>query len=131
MKSHTFVDGYCRNCGWSYELALRKYKNCPLNVDYKSKQNQNSERDESRSNREEKSYSGNIDNLSDAAKYGQILGLKGKVTVSDIKLKYKELSKKYHPDRVNNLGPEFIEIAERKMKEINDAYSWLRKKHKF
>lgn len=131
IKSHSFEDGYCQNCGWSYELALRNAKNCPLNPDFNSKHDQNSEKKETNSNKEEKSYTNNSENLSEAIRYGQILGLKGKVTVSDIKLRYKELSKKYHPDRVNNLGSEFIEIAERKMKEINDAYSWFRKNHDF
>jgi DnaJ-domain-containing protein 1 len=34
----------------------------------------------------------------------------------------------YHPDRVSGLGPEFAEIAERKMKQINAAYEELQKK---
>jgi DnaJ-domain-containing protein 1 len=29
---------------------------------------------------------------------------------------------KYHPDRVNNLATEFQELADREMKEINQAY---------
>jgi DnaJ-domain-containing protein 1 len=31
----------------------------------------------------------------------------------------------YHPDKVAGLGPEFGELAERRMKEINAAYAEL------
>jgi DnaJ like chaperone protein len=34
----------------------------------------------------------------------------------------------YHPDRVGHLGEEFRQVAEEKMKEINVAYNYLKKK---
>lgn len=61
--------------------------------------------------------------------YGKILGLEGRVTRSDIRKKYLEAISKYHPDRVQNLGDELIELAEHKTKEINAAYEWLRIKY--
>jgi preprotein translocase subunit Sec63 len=33
----------------------------------------------------------------------------------------------YHPDKVAHLAPEFREMADRKMKEINIAYGSLKK----
>ena len=33
---------------------------------------------------------------------------------------------KFHPDRVHHLGEEFICEAEVKMKEINEAYEYLK-----
>jgi curved DNA-binding protein CbpA len=35
------------------------------------------------------------------------------------------MAKLYHPDKVAFLAPEFRELAERKMKEINAAYQQL------
>lgn len=58
--------------------------------------------------------------------YGRILGLEGRVTRSDIRKKYLEAISKYHPDRVQNLGEDLLELAERRTKEINVAYDWFR-----
>jgi DnaJ like chaperone protein len=49
----------------------------------------------------------------------------------DIKAKYRELVKKYHPDKVSHLGNEFKELAEKKFKEINAAYERIRKSRGF
>jgi hypothetical protein len=35
---------------------------------------------------------------------------------------YRAKVQKYHPDRVNSLATDFQELADRKMKEINQAY---------
>lgn len=61
--------------------------------------------------------------------FGNLFGLKGQVTKSTIRKKYIELISKYHPDRVAELGPELIELAEKKTKEINAAYEWFKQKH--
>jgi len=34
----------------------------------------------------------------------------------------------YHPDKVGHLGEEFKKVAEEKMKEINNAYEFLKRK---
>jgi len=39
------------------------------------------------------------------------------------------LSMQYHPDKVGHLGDEFKKVAEEKMKEINRAYEFLKKKY--
>ncbi|HEX3072347.1 MAG TPA: J domain-containing protein [Ignavibacteriales bacterium] len=62
--------------------------------------------------------------------YGKILGLAGRVTKSQIRRKYLELISKYHPDKVQDLGDELIQLAEHKAKQINEAYEWLKIKHK-
>ena len=36
---------------------------------------------------------------------------------------YRKMARMYHPDRVEGLGPELKESAERRMKEINAAYA--------
>lgn len=51
-----------------------------------------------------------------------VLGVSPAATEDEIKKAYRALAKKYHPD-VNNGSPE----AERKMKEVNEAYSAVMK----
>lgn len=41
---------------------------------------------------------------------------------------YRALSMQYHPDKVRHLGEEFQQVAEEKMKEINNAYQFLEKR---
>ena len=50
----------------------------------------------------------------------EILGVPHNATEEQIKDAYKELAKKYHPD--NYANSEFSDIANEKMKEINEAY---------
>lgn len=40
---------------------------------------------------------------------------------------YRKLAQMYHPDKVAGLGPEFRELAESRMKEINAAYEQLKR----
>jgi hypothetical protein len=56
----------------------------------------------------------------------RILGVGDNATWEEINTAYRRLVMMYHPDRVAGLGPEFIEIAERKMKEINGAHEALK-----
>lgn len=128
--NHRFVDDNCVKCGWSYDWARKKNVECPV---IERKKDSYKNYNENQSHQEKKKYqsSNDLRKSSDAAKYGKILDLKGKVTIKDIKKNYRELSKKYHPDRVSNLGIEFSEIADKKMKEINEAYDWFKKKYDF
>jgi DnaJ like chaperone protein len=57
-----------------------------------------------------------------------ILGLSPGASFSEIKAAYRKLSMQYHPDKVGHLGEEFKKIDEEKMKEINRAYEFLKKK---
>jgi len=61
--------------------------------------------------------------------FGELFGLQGQIKKSDLRKKYLELISKYHPDKVADLGPELIEIAEKKTKEINAAFEWFKKKY--
>ncbi len=60
--------------------------------------------------------------------YYAILGLKSGADKDTIKKAYRKLSMKYHPDKVRHLGEEFRAVAEEKMKEINGAYDFFKKK---
>ncbi|MBA4391217.1 MAG: hypothetical protein C0399_09785 [Syntrophus sp. (in: bacteria)] len=61
--------------------------------------------------------------------YRQILGVAAKDDPATIRKKYKELLAKYHPDKVQHLGIEFQEMAERKTQAIMEAYEFFRKKY--
>ena len=60
-----------------------------------------------------------IDEISCEKDLYKILGVKRDATANDIKHKYRQLSKIYHPDK--NKSKE----AEEKYKEINEAYEVL------
>ena len=57
----------------------------------------------------------------------KILGLNQQATDSEIKLAYRNLATKFHPDKVAHLGEEFTKVAEEKFKAINDAYQKIKK----
>ncbi len=73
---------------------------------------QNNEDDSSEENSKE-------ENSSDYSKYYEILGLRMGATIMEIKMQYRTLIKKFHPDK--NTSPD----AEEKCKEIIDAYNKL------
>ncbi len=60
--------------------------------------------------------------------YGAVLGLHGTVKKHDIIDAYKKLIAQYHPDKVSHLGAEFQKYAEKKTKDINKAFYYLKRK---
>lgn len=60
--------------------------------------------------------------------YYRVLGVEPGADFNQIKAAYRKLSQQYHPDKVAHLGEEFRKVAEEKMKEINQAYEYLKKK---
>ncbi len=63
------------------------------------------------------------------ARYFAVLGLEPGADFAAVKQAYRKLSMQYHPDKVAHLGDEFKKVAEEKMKEINEAYQYLKKKY--
>ncbi|MFC2140229.1 TerB family tellurite resistance protein [Candidatus Auribacterota bacterium] len=61
-------------------------------------------------------------------KYYATLGLSKEASFTEIKKAYRELSIKYHPDKISHLGKEFSSVSQEKMKEINEAYNYFKKK---
>lgn len=59
--------------------------------------------------------------------YLKILGLSPGATQERIRFQYKRLVMRFHPDRVQHRGEEFVKEAQAKMKEINRAYEYLRR----
>lgn len=56
----------------------------------------------------------------------EILGVREGATVDEVKRAYKELVRKYHPDQYRD-NP-LSDLAEEKLKEINQAYDYLLKR---
>jgi hypothetical protein len=56
------------------------------------------------------------------------LNIQAAASRAEIIAAYRKLAQLYHPDKVAGLAPEYQEIAERKMKMINNAYKILRDK---
>ena len=51
-----------------------------------------------------------------------VLGVDRTASVETIKKAYRELVNKYHPDKVDHLGEEFKALAEKRFKQIQQAY---------
>jgi DnaJ like chaperone protein len=69
--------------------------------------------------------------LRDSGRAWEVLGIHRDSTVEEIKTAYRQLSLKHHPDKVANLGPEFVKVAEEKFKAIQEAYEDIRKERGF
>ena len=54
-----------------------------------------------------------------------ILGVTPDATKAEIKAAYRRLAGQYHPDKVQHLGQEFQELAEKRFKDIQQAYDEL------
>ncbi len=55
-----------------------------------------------------------------------VLGITPQATPAEVTAAYRKMAQMYHPDKVAGLAPEYREIAEKRMKEINAAYDQLR-----
>ena len=51
-----------------------------------------------------------------------VLGVGRDASPEEIKRAFRRLANKYHPDKVSHMGDEFRELAERRFKEIQEAY---------
>ena len=62
----------------------------------------------------------------------KILGVTKNSSTEQISIKYKELVKEYHPDRLQGMGlpEEFIELANQKLTAINKAYNDIKNEKK-
>lgn len=56
----------------------------------------------------------------------EILGVEPGASKAEIRKAYMVKVKQYHPDRVNDLGPELQDLATKKLKDINRAWEQLK-----
>lgn len=73
-------------------------------------------------------HAGATSSYGDEDQHYATLGLEPGADMETVKKAYRKLSMKYHPDKVRHLGEEFRSVAETKMKEINAAYDYFKKK---
>jgi DnaJ like chaperone protein len=57
-----------------------------------------------------------------------ILGIERGASQEEIKSAYRRLAGKYHPDKLEHLGDEFKELAEKRFKQIQQAYQEIKPK---
>lgn len=57
----------------------------------------------------------------------EVLGLRDGASAEEVAAAYHQMAQMYHPDKVATLAPEFRDLAEARMKEINAAYRSLAK----
>ena len=64
--------------------------------------------------------------------YYKVLGASPNDSIEEISRKYKKLIKEYHPDRLQGLGlpKDFIELANKKLVSINEAFNVLKNEKK-
>ena len=62
--------------------------------------------------------------LPDMRKYYELLGCEPSVADDELTQCYRKLCQQYHPDRISSkdLAPDFLEFAEQRFKEIQNAY---------
>lgn len=58
----------------------------------------------------------------------QTLGVRVGASQEEVVSAYRQMARMYHPDRLSGLAPEFVELAEERMKEINAAYEELKRR---
>ena len=57
----------------------------------------------------------------------RILEVSPSATDSEVKIAYRKMANKYHPDKVAHLGKKMQTTAEEKFKSVNDAYQQIKK----
>ncbi|HUR68607.1 MAG TPA: J domain-containing protein [Candidatus Thermoplasmatota archaeon] len=55
------------------------------------------------------------------------LGLAPEAAPEAVRAAYRSRAQQYHPDKVGHLAPEFRDVADKKMKEINAAYEKIKR----
>ena len=76
------------------------------------------------SNEDEEEWYEDEEELPDVQRCYEILGCDPSVTNDELTRHYRELCQQYHPDRIQSkkLAPDFLEFAEQRFKEIQNAY---------
>ncbi|MBN1926225.1 MAG: TerB family tellurite resistance protein [Prolixibacteraceae bacterium] len=60
----------------------------------------------------------------------KILEIDPSVSDDEVKRAYREMAKKYHPDKVSYLGDDFQKAAKEKFQKVNEAYEDIKKERK-
>jgi DnaJ-domain-containing protein 1 len=90
----------------------------------RKKAEENRRLEEERAQKERRQRQGTRSNKQAPDPY-EVLQVTRGASRQEIKAAYLSMIKRYHPDRVSHLGKEVQDIAEKKAKEINEAYDTL------
>lgn len=122
-----FIGGYWIVSKLYQKFKLPRFENTEDNHgNNKFNDNNSGNRSRQHRNQEEKDSKRYSDRIS---YYDELLELRGDHSTENIKKKYREIISKYHPDKVLHLGVEFRQIAEKKSREINEAYAYFRQRY--
>ena len=117
---------------WIYDKVREKLNSSQNSKQENREDNSNNKKQEKEEQRKKDDYRQNNQrnrrNGSNKTPY-EVLGIAHNATFEEIKKAYRELSHQYHPDKVNHLGEEFRELANKKFLEINQAYETLKRLH--
>ena len=110
------------------------YGQNPLKNDFSHSKNEKSYTDNNKGkhtneHNSQGSSENNIKNKKTEKYFGELLGLRGKISMSDIHKAYRTKMKEYHPDKISNMAEELQELALKRTKEINEAYEYFKKKY--
>jgi DnaJ-domain-containing protein 1 len=99
----------------------------PTSGKQKSESRQSYQNNQQQYRRQRTSYGQTSSALRSKSAY-EILGVNEGATLEEISEAYRKQARMNHPDKVANMAPEFQEMAEQRMKEINAAYQELSSK---
>jgi curved DNA-binding protein CbpA len=118
--------------GFPYDHFTQKVKE--FAQDYREKitartKSHHSNSEERRSNQDRGNNSGREGEVPTAIDMDcfSVLGLRSDCSREEARNRFRSLAKSYHPDVVHHLAPEFQQLAEQKMKELNGAFKELHK----
>lgn len=92
-----------------------------------SRQQQQSYQGETFSSGREEDLRGSSSNTMRSDNPYAVLGIGKDASDEEIQRAYKKMANQYHPDKVQHLGEEFRELAEKRFKEIQHSYQTLMK----
>jgi len=107
---------------------IRKKKREAAQKYYQNQQEANNHGNRTAGNDQSRTYNREADSSSRRRDPYQILEVERGASQETIKQAYRRLAGKYHPDKVEYLGAEFKTLAEKRFKEIQQAYDELKSK---
>jgi chromosome segregation ATPase len=67
--------------------------------------------------------------VKDEKYYGRVLGLRGKVTMESIRRAYRSAAQRCHPDKVQDMHPDFEALATEMIREVNEAFDFFKERY--
>jgi len=117
IKSNLEGSDYCENADFSYFFDDDDKLKQEIENAFRNSQKSDSKTSKNRKLTLQEAYN--------------ILGIEATATIDEIKQAYRKKVKEYHPDLVENLGNDIKDLAQQKIKEINQAYELIQKEKGF